>query len=121
MRNFIVLTFLFCFQFTAVMAAKIEANSAPYKSVKHTNASFVKPSIFAKKHVHAINFEAFATNTERILQIVKIPNFVIAIDYSTSYFNFKVSVAQLAKLVNFQRDCSYEFLFKCLYPKHTFW
>ena len=121
MRSLTALILLFFLHFTASMAGKMEVITAHHQTFKQSVTNLEKTNTFAKKQAHPISLEVFSTNIERIHQIIQIPSFVIAISNYTDYCNFEVVTGQSVKLSKDQRNHLYASLFKCLYPKHTFW
>lgn len=121
MRIFIVFILLSVLHISTVFAVKYESNAIVYKTVKKTTVKIKQSSIFSKKEFHSFAKELSSESTDRINQIIGGRQTTIAINNICSVFEF--DKIENPSLKNFENTItfSYQFIFNCLYPKHTFW
>jgi hypothetical protein len=113
-----LLTFLFCYSFT--IAAK--ANSPIYKTQqKKTNHTFLfKTATLSKKLNQNSCKKDYPNFFDRIHHHI---NHISDLAISSIHKSFQLTSSQINFVKNklVKHNFSYHFIFKCLYPKHTFW
>ncbi|TCC86628.1 hypothetical protein EZ428_23245 [Pedobacter frigiditerrae] len=112
MRFLIAFILLFGSNFSIANAIENKTNAV----IKKSSA---KPSFSSKKEVHSLNEPLFEL-VDRIQQ--NINHHVLSIaTFVDSSITFKSISTQAIKVFKRTVNYSYQFIFNCLFPKHTFW
>ena len=121
MRIFIAFILLCVFHLSSAVAAKHESNAVIYKTIKKNCLNYKQSSIFSKKGLHSFAKEPFSDSIARINQNTGNRQVSIAINDIFSIYDF--APLPNKTLTNFKNTIIYsdQFIFNCLYPKHTFW
>jgi len=121
MRIFIAFILWSLLHISTAFAVKYESDAIVYKRVKKTAVNIKQSSIFSKKEFHSFAKELSSENTERINQNTGNRQVSIAINDIFSIYDF--APLPNKTLTNFKNTIIYsdQFIFNCLYPKHTFW
>lgn len=120
MRIFIAFVFLSVLYLSSVSAVERESIAIIYETVKKAN-NLKQSSTFSIKKLYSFTKEPVSKNSERIHRAVGNHQATIAINDINGAYAFAPALNQ--NLENFENAViySYQFIFNCLYPKHTFW
>lgn len=121
MRVFIAFLLLASFYFPSACAKGNRPIVSIQKSLKKVAPIFDKARVLTKKNWNSLNKEPFAENLERIHQNVNNQNAAQALGLTQSTFNCLFTPILTISSFKSTGNYSYQFIFNCLFPKHTFW
>jgi hypothetical protein len=121
MRVFITFLLLSCFYLSAAHALDNRTNTIVQKSYKQSNLTLDKASVLSKKENSSLQKEPFSEHLNRIHQTIQHLTLASAISFSHSYLTLVFSPIKSIKKFKGKVNYSYQFIFNCLFPKHTFW
>lgn len=121
MRILIACLLFFSVNFSSAYALKADIKTVVHYGAEKLSPSFKKAQISARSQKNALTEEQFASNVERITPNSLSYTFVSLFCELNGYSNLNLVAYSLSP--RFKRDniYSYQFIFNCLYPKHTFW
>ncbi|MFA6277683.1 MAG: hypothetical protein WC622_13085 [Pedobacter sp.] len=121
MRVFIAFLLLSCFYLSAANALDNKISATVQKSNKQSNLILDKVSELSKKEHNSLQKEPYSEHLNRIHQAIQHPTLGNAIGFINGYLTLVFSPVQSIKKFKGKVNYSYQFIFNCLFPKHTFW
>ncbi|MFD0942132.1 hypothetical protein [Pedobacter boryungensis] len=121
MRFFIAFLMVSCFYLSTAKAMDNSAIEIVQKSNKKTTLILDKVNVLAKKEISSLRKEPFSEHVNRIHHTIQQPTFISTIGFLYSYLMILFAPIQSIKKFKGKVNYSYQFIFNCLFPKHTFW
>lgn len=121
MRVLIGFLLLCCFHFSTACASRNTTASVTKKSVTKVHPIFDKVAICSTSTSHSLQKEPFAEHVNRIHQTQNHQYNLSLFSFDQGGFGLTNPPLQTIQFFNGQANYSYQFIFNCLYPKHTFW
>ncbi|GEM_PF-1606924 len=121
MRFFIAFLLLVCLYFPSASALEHPTISVPQKSIKKPAPILDKVNTLAKKVNHSLSKEPFSDQLERIYQTVNNQNLAHVVGLMQRVVTYLFTSILMVYFFKSTSNYSYQFIFNCLFPKHTFW
>lgn len=121
MRFFIAFLLLACLYFPSACALENPTITVPPKSIKKAAPIFDRVNTFAKKGNNSLSKEPFSDQQERIYQTLNNHNIAHVVGLMQRTVSFLFTPILIVFFLKSTNNYSYQFIFNCLFPKHTFW
>ncbi|KQC02772.1 hypothetical protein [Pedobacter sp. Hv1] len=121
MRFFIAFLLLACLYFPSASASEDLTIAVPQKSIKKSSPIFDKVTTLATKSSNSLSKEPFSDHLDRIYQTVNNHSMANVVGLMQRMVNYLFAPILIVYFFNNTNNYSYQFIFNCLFPKHTFW
>ena len=121
MSVFITFLLLSFFYLSTAHALDNRTSAVVQKSSKKSILILDKVNVLSKQAKSSLSKEPFSEHLNRIHQTIQHPTLAGEISFLNSYLTLVFSPIQSINKFKGKINYSYQFIFNCLFPKHTFW